>query len=148
MSQARRSGCPINLALEVLGDRWTLLVLRDIMFDGQAHFRGLMEGSRESISPSILSDRLSRLTKAGVLRREVCAVHRQKGYFRLTEAGAALIPLIVGLGAWGATYLEGADPELKEQVRQLQKGGAECCAGLMALRRGADDGPPVIVRTA
>lgn len=147
MSQDHRSGCPINLAIEVLGDRWTLLVLRDIML-GQAHFRGLLEGSREGISPSILSDRLSRLTEAGVLRRECCQAHRQKGFFRLTEAGAALVPLIVGLGAWGARFLDGADPDLKEQVRQWQDGGADCCAGMKARLTGTAAPPADPVQNA
>ena len=62
MATTDRSRCPINLAVEILGDRWTLLVLRDIIFADRRHFRELLRGSEEHITSSILSDRLDRLT--------------------------------------------------------------------------------------
>ncbi|NDU99807.1 winged helix-turn-helix transcriptional regulator [Pseudoroseicyclus tamaricis] len=131
MPVTHRSDCPINLAVEVIGDRWTLLVLRDIMFGGRQHFRALLEGSEEGISPSVLAERLQRLTTAGILRRECCATHRQKGYFRLTEAGADLVPVIAAIGAWGARH-RGADPAQCDKVLQLESGGAEGCRAFKA----------------
>jgi DNA-binding HxlR family transcriptional regulator len=123
-----RSNCPINRAVEVLGDRWTLLVLRDIMFAGRRHFRALLEGSEEGISPSMLADRLQSLLNAGILVRECCANHRQKGFFRLTPAGADLAPVLAQLGAWGVRH-GGADPRKCDAALELERGGeAACCA--------------------
>ena len=64
-----RSGCPINAAVEVIGDRWSLLVLRDIMFGNRRHFRVLQDGSEEGIASNILADRLRRLVLGGLLTR-------------------------------------------------------------------------------
>lgn len=126
--QTNRSACPINLAVEVLGDRWTLLVLRDIMFAKRNHFRALLEGSEEGISPSVLSDRLHSLVDAGILVRECCEGHRQKGLFRLTDAGADLVPVIAAIGLWGARH-RAADPQLCDEALALARGGdAACCA--------------------
>jgi DNA-binding HxlR family transcriptional regulator len=65
-----RSGCAINAAVEVIGDRWSLLVLRDIMFGNRRHFRVLQEQSEEGIASNILADRLRRLVEEGLLTRE------------------------------------------------------------------------------
>jgi hypothetical protein len=64
-----RSGCPINAAVEVIGDHWSPLVLRDIMFGNRRHFRVLQESSEEGIASNILADRLRRLVSAGLLTR-------------------------------------------------------------------------------
>lgn len=68
-----RSGCPINAAVEVLGDRWSLLVLRDVIFGDRRHFRALLTGSIEGIASNILADRLVRLVEAGILTRGTAA---------------------------------------------------------------------------
>jgi DNA-binding HxlR family transcriptional regulator len=64
-----RSGCPINAAVEAIGDRWSLLVLRDVMFGNRRRFRVLQESSEEGIASNILADRLRRLVSAGLLTR-------------------------------------------------------------------------------
>jgi DNA-binding HxlR family transcriptional regulator len=61
MDGSHRSGCPINLSLEVFGDRWSLIILRDMMFGGRRHFRVLLINSEEGISSNILADRLKML---------------------------------------------------------------------------------------
>ena len=61
-----RSGCPINLTLETLGDRWSLIVIRDLMFGNNRHFRELLTRSKEGIASNILADRLKRLEAAGL----------------------------------------------------------------------------------
>ena len=68
-----RSGCAINAAVEVIGDRWSLLVLRDIMFGNRRHFRVLQKQSEERIASNILADRSRRLVEDGLLTREVPA---------------------------------------------------------------------------
>ena len=64
-----RSGCPINLTLETLGDRWSLIVIRDMMFGNRRHFRVLLNESEEGIASNILADRLKRLVEAGLLSK-------------------------------------------------------------------------------
>lgn len=71
MPSAPRSGCAINAAVEVLGDPWAVLVLRDIMFGNRRHFRELLTGSEEGIASNILSSRLKRLTEQGLLSRAI-----------------------------------------------------------------------------
>ncbi|HQP19760.1 MAG TPA: winged helix-turn-helix transcriptional regulator, partial [Phenylobacterium sp.] len=65
MEETHRSGCPINLTLEVVGDRWSLIVIRDMMFGNRRHFRTLLTQSEEGIASNILADRLKRLTAKG-----------------------------------------------------------------------------------
>ena len=69
MSADHRSGCPINLTLEVLGDKWSLLIIRDIIFGNKRHFRELLTQSIEGIASNILADRLKRLVEEGVLTK-------------------------------------------------------------------------------
>jgi len=75
---APRSGCPINLTLEALGDRWSLIVIRDLMFGNRRHFRELLTRSEERIASNILADRLTRLEKAGLVSRRDDPSHKQK----------------------------------------------------------------------
>lgn len=95
-----RSECPINAAVEVLGDRWSLLVLRDIIFEDRRYFRVLLTGSVERIASNILADRLVRLVEAGLLTRGTAA-RGQRARYSLTEAGIQTLPIIDALAAWG-----------------------------------------------
>ncbi|MBE3638480.1 winged helix-turn-helix transcriptional regulator [Mangrovicoccus algicola] len=92
---------PLCRATRLLGDRWTLLILRDIMFDGHRGFRELKDGSREGIASNILSARLKRMVAAGLLTRAPQADARRRRPYALTEAAIALLPAIVELCAWG-----------------------------------------------
>jgi DNA-binding HxlR family transcriptional regulator len=120
----RRSGCPINLAVEVLGDRWSLVVLRDVMFGGRHYFRELLTGSQEGIASNILADRLRRLVANGLLWRADDASHRQKIRYSLTEAGVQLVPVMAALGTWGRQNMP-ASHELSVRAELLEKGGPE-----------------------
>src|SRR5262245_35863885 len=91
---APRSGCPINLTLEALGDRWSLIVIRDLMFGNRRHFRELLTRSEERIASNILADRLTRLEKAGLVSPRDDPSHKQKVIYSLTEASIALAPLL------------------------------------------------------
>jgi DNA-binding HxlR family transcriptional regulator len=88
----QRSGCPINLTLEALGDRWSLIVIRDLMFCNRRHFRELLTRSEERIASNILADRLTRLEKAGLVSRRDDPSYKQKVIYSLTEASIALVP--------------------------------------------------------
>ncbi len=105
-----RSGCPINLGLELFGDRWSLLIVRDIMFAGKRHFREFL-ASAEGISSNILADRLVRLTEAGVLTRAGDPEHKLKAIYSLTEKGIELLPIIAEISRWSRKY-EPVDPDL------------------------------------
>ena len=121
---AHRSGCPINLAVEVMGDRWTLVVLRDVMFGNRHYFRELLTGSQEGIASNILADRLRRLVANGLLWRSDDATHRQKIRYSLTETGVQLVPVMAALGSWGRRHMP-TSHELSVRAELLERGGPE-----------------------
>lgn len=95
-----RSACPINRSLEMLGDRWSLLILRDIVLNDRRSFRELLTGSEEGISAPVLSRRLADLVEAGFLTKNEVARGKQ-GRYSLTEQGLATLPLLIELGHLG-----------------------------------------------
>jgi DNA-binding HxlR family transcriptional regulator len=128
-----RSYCPINLSLEIFGDAWTLLVLRDMMFAGKRHFRELLQ-SDEHISSNILAERLARLVENGVLTKSDDPTHKQKAIYSLTEKGIGLLPIIVQIGAWGSRWVPDAkklDARARKEVRAIQEGGPAAWAKRM-----------------
>jgi DNA-binding HxlR family transcriptional regulator len=141
MRPSQRSGCPINLTLELLGDRWSLIVIRDIMFGGRRHFRELITQSEEGIASNVLADRLRRLVKNGLLSKRDDAAHKQKAIYRLTEASIELVPLLVQMGAWGRRHTA-ADPVLARRAKELEEGGPKKWKALMADLRASHIGPP------
>jgi len=126
-----KSGCPINMTVELLGDRWSLIVLRDIMFGGYTHFRELLAGSMEGIASNILAARLAKLVAAGLLTRDDDPSHRQKVEYHLTEAAIQLVPVMAQLGAWGARWLN-TTPELTVRAELLAAGGPPLWERFMA----------------
>ena len=125
-----RSGCPINLTLEVLGDRWSLVVIRDMMFGNRHYFRELMRGSMEGIASNILADRLKRLEASGLVTKADDPSHKQKARYNLTEAAIQLLPLLVAMGAWGRRHLA-VTPDLAIRNQLLEEGGAALVAAFM-----------------
>jgi len=122
MTEGHRSGCPINLSLEVLGDRWSLIVIRDIIFGNRRHFRDLMAHSQEGIASNILASRLKTLMEAGILTRADDPTHKQKGVYSLTEKGIELLPVLAQLSSWGYKYLPVSE-ELGIRAKLLAEGG-------------------------
>src|ERR1700680_2976600 len=98
-----RSECPINAAIEAFGDRWSLIVLRDIAFGDRRYFRELQAGSIEGIASNILTDRLKRLVKSGLLTREDTRPG-QRARYSLTEPAIQLVPVFAQLGSWGLRH--------------------------------------------
>jgi DNA-binding HxlR family transcriptional regulator len=121
MTDDHRSGCPINLSLEVFGDKWSLVILRDMIFGGKRHFRELLR-SQEGISSNILADRLKRLVDIGMLTKRDDPSHKQKAIYSLTEMAIALVPIMAHLGAWGRRYLP-ASEELSIRAQLMEEGG-------------------------
>jgi DNA-binding HxlR family transcriptional regulator len=122
MKESHRSGCPINLTLEVLGDKWSLLVIRDMIFRNSRHFRELLTQSEEGIASNILADRLKRLVKQGVLSKADDPSHKQKTTYSLTEQGIELFPVLAQMSAWGLKYLPVTE-ELAIRAHLLKVGG-------------------------
>ena len=136
MAAIERSGCPINLAIELFGDRWTLLILRDIVFTRRQHFRELLRGSEESITSSVLADRLDRLVEAGILTRADDPTHKQKTVYNLTDSGIDLVPVLATIGNWGAKHCA-ADPDKAAAARELDYRMPESWSALMESLRTA-----------
>jgi DNA-binding HxlR family transcriptional regulator len=130
MKKRPRSLCPINLSLEIFGDRWTLLILRDMMFAGKRHFREFLQ-SEERISSNILADRLSLLVDQGILTKSEDPTHKQKALYSLTEKGIALLPVFVQIGAWGRRHLP-ASEEHSVHAQAIEEGGPRMWEQLMA----------------
>ena len=112
-----RSGCAINAAVEVIGDNWSLIVLRDIIFGDRRHFRELLTSNNEGIASNMLSSRLKKLVDEGLLTKAE-AVRGQKAKYSLTEAGIQTLPVMVALGTWGMTHRE-TSPELTLRARLM-----------------------------
>ncbi len=136
-----RSGCPINLTLEALGDRWSLIVIRDVMFGNRRHFRELLSGSLEGIATNILADRLKRLVAEGLLTKADDPSHKQKAIYSLTDKAIELVPMIAVMGGWGRRHLP-VTPELAIRAQVLEEGGPPLWADFMAELRHLHLGTP------
>lgn len=95
--------CPVAAALEVIGERWTLLVVRDLLRLGPRRFQDL-ETSLQGVSPNTLSARLKRLEDAGVVERRFYEQHPPRAEYILTDKGRALGPIVLAMKKWGETY--------------------------------------------
>lgn len=128
-----RSGCPINLGLEVFGDKWTLLIIRDMMFAGKRRFREFL-ASDEAISSNILSDRLAMLVGAGIVTRDDDPSHRLKAIYSLTEKGIDLLPIIAQISRWSRTHMP-VDPALAATGEARDRAGPGAVEAQMAALR-------------
>jgi DNA-binding HxlR family transcriptional regulator len=140
-SHALRSGCPINLTLEILGDRWSLLVLRDMMFGNRRHFRELLGKSEEGIASNILADRLKKLQAQGMITRADDPTHKQKAIYSLTEKAIQLVPIMAMVGGWGRRHLPVSE-ELSIRAQLLEDGGEPLWEAFMEELRRLHLGKP------
>lgn len=101
--QDRKSHCPVNVALETLGDPWTLLVVRDVVFHGK-HTFGEFLASAERITTSVLADRLASLVAANILAKEPSSTDGRKECYQLTKKGLDLIPVLVEMANWALRH--------------------------------------------
>ena len=99
----KKSQCPVNQFLEVFGDKWTLLIIRDIMFVGKRYFNELRD-SDERIVSNILTDRLDKLESSGIIIKTKDSYHKQKNIYTLTEQGIGIMPIIVQMSLWSLTH--------------------------------------------
>jgi DNA-binding HxlR family transcriptional regulator len=105
----RRSGCPVSISLERFGDRWSLLIIRDLMVRGYRTFKEFQE-SGEGIATNILADRLRKLSETGIITAGVEETDGRKINYRLTEKGIDLAPVLLELLIWGARHEETGAP--------------------------------------
>jgi DNA-binding HxlR family transcriptional regulator len=99
----RRSDCPISSALDLFGDKWSLLVMRDVLLRGKSHYRDFL-ASEEGIATNILADRLARLEIAGLIQRTSDDPHSGRQEYHTTAKGKDLIPLLLEIMAWSAKH--------------------------------------------
>lgn len=136
-----RSGCPINLSVEVLGDKWSLVVLRDMMFGNFRTYRELHGHSLEGIATNILASRLRHLEAQGFITAAADPRHKQRTIYSLTEKAIALVPVMAALGSWGVRY-QPADPTFAARSLLLEQGGPQMWEAFMAELRHLHLGTP------
>ena len=99
----RRSDCPISFALDIFGDKWSLLVIRDLMFKGKVYYGDFLE-SEEKIATNILADRLKTLENAGIITKAQDPRMKTKYIYSLAEKGVNLLPVLIEIILWSAKY--------------------------------------------
>ena len=116
-----RSHCPVNYALEHFGDKWSLLIIRDLMFKGKRHYNEFFE-SEEKVSTSVLGDRLKSLEESGIITKGADDVKKSRIKYSLTEKGIALLPIMIDIILWSGTFdnetATGKDFFLKAQTKR------------------------------
>lgn len=133
-----RSGCPVNICLEVFGDRWSLLIVRDLMVRGYRTFKEF-QGSGEGIATNILANRLQRLETSGIVTRETEESDGRRVNYRLTERGISLAPVLLDLLIWGARH-EHADASCS-LILKMEKNREEILAEVERRWRERDSTP-------
>ncbi|WP_448046342.1 winged helix-turn-helix transcriptional regulator [Bradyrhizobium liaoningense] len=113
-----RSLCPLNVSLEIFGDRWTLLIVRDLMLKGRNTFREFLKGG-ENIASNVLADRLTRLEAHGIIECVPNAKDARSHLYHLTEKGIQLAPVLLEMIIWAARHEETAAPP--SEVRRMTK---------------------------
>ncbi len=131
-----RSGCPLNASVEMLGDRWSLLIIRDMMLRGSRTFKDFLD-SYEKIASNILADRLRKLESHGIISTAADPADGRRVHYLLTQKGIALAPVLTEMVLWAAAYEDTANQAL---VREMLKDKQKFLAGVR--RRWASPSPP------
>jgi DNA-binding HxlR family transcriptional regulator len=118
-----RSACPISSSLDLLGDRWSLLILRDMIYFGKKTY-GEFLASEEGIARNILASRLTRLQESGLITKVPLSADRRKDEYKLLEAGLDTIPILLDLAEWGAQHRKNAQAP-KEWIEYVKSHRAE-----------------------
>lgn len=126
--------CPVTYALEIFGDRWTLLVLRDIMIDGRRRYRDLLSAN-PGLATNVLADRLKRLERRGLINRARDPIDARQIVYKPTERAIAVIPMLLEMIVWSAK--NGADGVPKSLLRRYQADREDLIAELTRNVRGA-----------
>ncbi|MFK7904323.1 MAG: winged helix-turn-helix transcriptional regulator [Chitinophagales bacterium] len=100
----QKSNCPINRALELIGDKWTLLIIRDMAFHKKQNYQDFLS-SKENISTNILADRLKKMLEAGMITKKTDITNKKKINYKLTSMGVDLVPVLMSVETWSKTHL-------------------------------------------
>ena len=121
-SRPRRSECPLNAALEMVGDRWSLLIVRDLMLGGQRTYKAFLAGG-ERIATNVLADRLAKLEEIGILGSVRDPSDRRRIHYKLTAKGIDLAPVLIELVLWASRHERTAVPKelLDEMVHHRRR---------------------------
>jgi DNA-binding HxlR family transcriptional regulator len=122
----RRSGCPLNASVEMLGDRWSLLIIRDMMLGGSRSYKEFLD-SYEGIATNILADRLQKLVAYEIITMESDPSDGRKQIYLLTEKGIDLAPVLTEMVLWAAAH---EDTENQALVRQMRENRVKFLAGV------------------
>ena len=125
-SPGRRSLCPLNASVEILGDRWSLLIIRDMMLQNFRSYKQFLE-SHEKIATNILAGRLRRLEADGIIRSHPDPSDGRKLIYTLTSKGIDLAPVLTEMVLWAAGHEHTGNQEL---VREMRKDKAQFVAGV------------------
>jgi DNA-binding HxlR family transcriptional regulator len=125
-SAKHRSGCPLNVSLEMLGDRWSLLILRDMMLRGFSSYKQFLE-NYEGIATNILADRLRKLMAYGIIRAEPDPTDGRKLTYLLTAKGIDLAPVLTEMVLWAAAH---EDTQNQALVRLMKADKQKFLAGV------------------
>jgi DNA-binding HxlR family transcriptional regulator len=131
--------CPVARALDVMGDRWTLLLLRELLIQGPCRYTDLARGL-PGIATSVLADRLRSLEEAGLISREAAPPPIATTLFHLTEDGRAVEPILVTLGRWSVEHLDGPSPDAEVQFHWFP------FAASMYLHGHSAEGLPLVIQ--
>lgn len=133
-----RSDCPVSVSLEVFGDRWSLLIVRDLMIRGFRTFKEFQQ-SGEGIATNILAGRLRKLARAGIIAGEADESDRRRITYRLTEKGIDLAPVLLELLLWGARHENNGAP--CAAMKEMAKNRAQVLAEVRRRWRERDPSP-------
>lgn len=100
----QKSNCPINCALEIIGDQWTLLIIRDMAVLKKRNYQDFLT-SEENISTNILADRLKKMLEVGLITKKTDAINKKKINYKLTSMGIDLIPVLISIATWSNKHL-------------------------------------------
>lgn len=115
----KRSNCPVSCTLDVFGDKWSLLIIRDLMFFKSCTY-GDFQKSEEKIATNILASRLKTLEENGILEKAPHPESKAKVLYKLTQKGIDLLPILLEINLWGEKYFE-VSPELKSFLKEIKE---------------------------
>jgi len=126
-----RSHCPINFTLEHFGDKWSFLIIRDLMFKGKRHYNEFLEAG-EKVSTSVLGDRLKKLEEMGIISKGEDVVKKSRIRYSLTQKGIDLLPILLEMIIWGGLndeltespkeFMDQAQNNKEDLIKQTRKG--------------------------
>jgi DNA-binding HxlR family transcriptional regulator len=128
--KCRQSGCPVAFSLDIFGDKWTLLVIRDLALLGKRHYGEFLD-SPEGIATNILADRLNKLEQEKIISKTHDPANQTKYIYSLTEKGLGLLPILLEMAIWGSEH----DPNTaapKQFIQQIKKDRNGVVAGITA----------------